>query len=445
MPYRHVACIHFDVTHFESRSKSGSHAKRPPLPNMHARKFLLPRYWLMIMLLASLLFHAATVNAAYQVEITVGSVFYDYGQQATFQAQIEPADGWSEVNLFLQPQGAPARVEQVTPDSDGGIVYIYDLVEKPLPAFTPVTFWFRVVGQDGDEYTSPEKTFVYDDNRFAWEQLQTEQFEVNWYERDIAFGQQVLNTAEQGLRRVQDYLPGTIEAPVRIFVYSSVEAFQQALQLSTSAWAVGHASPALRTIVVSVPPGPEEVLELERQIPHEMAHIFEYAVTGDGYAQIPTWLLEGTASLAELYPNPDYQSVLDNAAHNKALIPMAQLCGPFPREASAAFLSYAQSASFVRFLHQKYGTSGLGELMQSYADGVGCQEGPQRVWNVSLNELEYRWRQESLGMDMAGLIFGNLLPYIILLALLVLLPLIFALSGGLRSTRGKGAREVHES
>ena len=79
----------------------------------------------------------------------MGNVFYDYGQQATFQAQIEPADAWREVNLFLQPQGASARVEQVEPDGDGGIVYIYDLAEKPLPAFTPVTFWFRVVDQDG--------------------------------------------------------------------------------------------------------------------------------------------------------------------------------------------------------------------------------------------------------------------------------------------------------
>ncbi len=413
---------------------------------MHAHKKMLPRLWMMVLLLlANLLLGAAPAAAAYAVEITVGNVFYDYGQQATFQAQIEPADAWREVNLFLQPQGASARVEQVEPDGDGGIVYIYDLAEKPLPAFTPVTFWFRVVDQDGNEYTSPEKTFVYDDNRFEWEQLESERFEVHWYERDIAFGQQVLNTAEQGLRRAQSYLPGTIDDRVRIFVYSSVEDFQQALQLSTSAWAVGHASPALSTIVVSVPPGPEEVLELERQIPHELAHIFEYALAGDGYAQIPVWLLEGTASLAELYPNPDYQSVLDNAAQNTSLITMSQLCGPFPREASAAFLSYAQSASFVRFLHQKYGTSGLGELMQIYADGVGCEEGPQSAWNVSLNELEYRWRQESLGMDMAGLIFGNLLPYIILLALLVLLPLIFALSGGLRSARGKASREVHES
>lgn len=413
---------------------------------MHARKRLHPRLWMMVfLLLANLLLGAAPASASFAVEITESNVFYDYGQQATFQAQIEPADSWREVNLFLQPQGASARVEQVTPDRDGGIVYIYNLAEKPLPAFTLITFWFRVVDTNGDEYTSPEKIFVYDDNRFDWEQLQSDRFEVHWYGRDIAFGQQVLNTAEQGLRRAQSYLPGTIEQPVRIFVYSSVEDFQQALQLSTSAWAVGHASPALSTIVVSVPPGPEEVLELERQIPHELAHIFEYALAGEGYAQIPVWLLEGTASLAELYPNPDYQSVLDNAAQNKALIPMSQLCAPFPREASSAFLAYAQSASFVRFLHQKYGTSGLGALMQIYADGVGCQEGPQRAWNVSLNELEYRWRQESLGMDMAGLIVGNLLPYIVLLALLVLLPLIFALSGGLRSPRGKASREVHDS
>jgi hypothetical protein len=295
-----------------------------------------------------------------------------------------------------------------------------------------VAYWFRVVGPGGQETISPQNEFVYDDNRFEWQRLETARFQIHWYDRDVAFGQEILNTAEQGSKTAQTYLTQPVDAQIRIFVYASTEDFQQALRLSTSTWAVGHASPALTTIVVSIPPGPEELLELERQLPHELAHLAEYALVGDAYAQIPTWLLEGIASLAELYPNPDYQSVLESAAQNKTLIPLAQLCGAFPREASGAFLSYAQSASFVRFLHQKYGTSGLQQLLRAYADGVGCQEGPRRVWNLPLNELEYRWRQESLGMDMAGLIFKNLLPYLILLALLVLLPLIFVIPALLR-------------
>ncbi len=399
------------------------------------------RSWLMLVLLLAMCL-PQTALAAVQMppaaEIVDAAVFYIYGQQATFQARVQSDATWQEVDLFLQPLGYPARVEKLSPAKDGGIVYTYDLAAKPLPAFTPVKYWYRVVTTGGQETLSEPLEFTYDDNRFEWEKLVAGRFEIHWYGRDITFGQEILNTAEQGSKRVQTYLPNDDSQPVRIFVYSNIQDFQQALQLSTSTWAVGHASPALRTIVVSAPPGPEELLELERQVPHELAHLAQYARAGDGYAQIPTWLLEGIASQAELYPNPDYASVLENAAQNETLIPLAQLCGQFPREASGAFLAYAESASFVRFLHQKYGTSGLGALIQAYADGVGCQEGPQRAWNISLNELEYRWQQESLGMDMASLIFNNLLPYLALFALLVLLPLLLALPA-IRRGQSQGA------
>ena len=95
---------------------------------------------------------------------------------------------------------------------------------------------------------------------------------------------------------------------------------------------------------------------MERQIPHEIMHILEYQITGTSYNQIPVWLLEGLASSAELYPNPDYQQVLEKAVDEDSLLPMSVLCQDFPRDLSGALLAYAQSNSFVRFLNQNFGT-----------------------------------------------------------------------------------------
>ncbi len=400
------------------------------------------RWPTVVLILICVLLVTTPAAAAPVADVTDIAVFYTFGQEATFQARLRPAEDWAEVNLFLQPQGHPARVLPVMPDQDGGIILRYNLRENPLPVFTPVTYWFQVTNAQQQEYTSSQTTFVYDDNRFDWRQLTSGIFEVHWYDRDVSFGQEVLNTAEKGLQSAQTYLPGTVNGPVRIFVYASATDFQQALQNSATTWAVGHASPALNTIVVSIPPGPEEMLELERQIPHELAHLAQSSLAGDGYAKIPTWLQEGSASLAELYPNADYESVLENAVETNSLIPLAQLCEPFPREASAAFLSYAESAAFVRYLHQNYGTSGLGKLVQIYADGVGCAEGPQRAWGLPLNELEYRWRQESLGMNMAGLVINNLLPYLILLALLVAVPILVAAAMRRRGNPGRPVKQA---
>jgi ABC-type uncharacterized transport system permease subunit len=133
------------------------------------------------------------------------------------------------------------------------------------------------------------------------------------------------------------------------------------------------------------------------------------------------------ASLAELYPNPEYERVLQKAIDNKSLLPMEALCPAFPREASGAFLSYAQSASFVRFIHQNYGTSGLKNLMLHYQDGLGCSEGAQAALGSSLQQLENRWHMEALKINVQVLALQNLAPYILILLLVTVPPAAAAL------------------
>ena len=60
------------------------------------------------------------------------------------------------------------------------------------------------------------------------------------------------------------------------------------------------------------------------------------------------------------------------------------------------------------------------KLMGQYQQGLGCAEGVSAAFGATLDQLEYRWKQESLGIDVGGLVLGNLAPYLILLLLLVL-------------------------
>lgn len=394
---------------------------------------------LILLFLASLLAVFALPAAAQtSVEISDAAAVYTYGEQVSITAQIIASAPIQNAYVFVQPQGSPAWVAEAQ-IKNNAIHYQYTLADKPLEPFSRTEYWFRLTLASGEEYTSDAFWFYYDDNRFTWSSLENERFQVHWYGRDIAFGQAALNAAEIGLKQAQNYLPADPPAPLRVFVYSSTTDFQQAMQLSAQSWMAGHASPELDTVLVSIPPGPEERLELERQVPHELAHILQYRLAGDSYTQIPTWLLEGSASLAELFPNPDYGSALENAVQSETLIPMRQLCSTFPREASGAFLAYAQSASFTRFLHQNFGTSGLKALLDAYKDGKGCEEGPQAAFGATLSELEYRWRQEVLGVDLSRLILRNLAPYLVLLALLVIVPLV----GGFTILRKKGYQSVN--
>ena len=103
-------------------------------------------------------------------------------------------------------------------------------------------------------------------------------------------------------------------------------------------------------------------------------------------------------------------------------MPVTDLCGPFPADASGAILAYAESDSFTRYLHETYGTSSLQALIQAYSDGLTCEQGATRTFGLPLAQLDPRWRQASLGEKATGMAFQNFLPYLVLLGIMLVIP-----------------------
>lgn len=141
------------------------------------------------------------------------------------------------------------------------------------------------------------------------------------------------------------------------------------------------------------------------------------------------------AALAELYPNPDYDGVLADAAARDALIPIRDLCASFSPQVDSAFLAYAQSRSFTHYLRDIYGVDGLLTLARVYANGVTCERGPERAFGVTFVKLERDWRMEVLGQESLSATLEAFMPYLVLLCVVVVFPLI----GILNSLRKKGA------
>jgi hypothetical protein len=356
-----------------------------------------------------------------QVSITDLGVSYVFGEHMSFQARILSIDPVKDVYVFIQPEGQDSAAEKMTQSGQGELSFTYDLHQNPLPPFSKVTYWYRVVLGDGSQDDSGKTVFSYEDNHFTWQQLEQDGFQVNWVEGDLVFGQTALNTAKAGLEAAHKYLPGNPPSPLRVFIYPTAEDLQAALQASQVSWIAGHANPKLGMIMVTISPGAEQRMEMEREIPHEIMHMVESQTAGDGYDRLPTWLTEGTASLAEIYPNPDFQRSLSKAAEGGTLIPLNLLCNGFSHEASSAFLSYAESISFVQFLSERFGSSGLQTLIKKYGDGLGCSEAVQAAYGESFDGLEARWKQEVLGINAQILAWKNLSPYL-LLSLLIFLP-----------------------
>jgi len=326
------------------------------------------------------------------IPVVEANVQFTFGRQIDFTAQVTADLPVKDAVIFVQSQGENHTiVETAYVAPPGEIKYSQDLSTRPLRAFANIDYWFKVGFEDGTTFTSDHFTFFYVDNRFLWQTLESKPFRLHWYQGDIAFAQGVLDVAKAGQAHIQEILPLPAPSEVNLYVYASMEEMQTTLRLAGQIWVAGHADPDLRIIVAAIPAGPEQHLITEQRIPHELMHIMLYQVMGNSYTNLPAWLNEGLASMAELSFNPDYNISLEDAIREDRLIAIQSLCSKFPVDAAGASLSYAESALFTFYLYRTFGTSGLETLVANYANGMGCDESVQSALGKPLTELQAQW------------------------------------------------------
>jgi hypothetical protein len=364
---------------------------------------------------------ACPAAASAQAQV-MPAVDYTFGGQVGFSVTLPPDQAVESVQVLFRNLGDAETLSGQMALNGSQATYIHDLIDQPLRPFSTVEYWFVITPPEGAPVTTEVNTFQYVDNRLQWQTVEDEQFRVHWYEGETSFGQSVLEAARAGAERAQSLMPVGVVEPIDIYVYASGKELQSTLRLGGLNWVAGHADPDLNLMLVSLPPGPDQNRETERQIPHELMHILLYQAVSTGYQNLPTWFKEGLASANELRPNPDYFLILESAIEDDALISLAQLCESFPKD-SSVYLAYAESDSFVRYLHQEYGAGGLGELLQSYAGGASCELGSVTALGLPLERLESEWRRQELGEYALLSALMNMLPWLLVMGIVILVPL----------------------
>jgi len=378
-----------------------------------------------IALIAALMqFNGAQAQAASRIEVTELNVSPVFGQQITFSARIQSSIQMVQVSLlFHEAREQVTRVETLRLDAEGRTSLVYDVSQNVFPPFSNIVFWYQVTFIDGSIETSDIYSVSYKDDRFPWRDITAGPVNVHWYDGDDAFAQSALDAASASLIQINEIVPVTLDAPVDIYIYSSIEDLQGALTLGGEKWVGGHADPELGIALVAIPPSDLQSIEMQTEIPHELAHVMLYRSLGDGYKNLPAWLIEGLASMTEQYANADYAQALTLASQNNSLIPFSDLCDSFPPDTGRAFLAYAQSQSFVRYLRETYGATGVTTLTRHYADGLDCEIGATRAFSVPLNQLDTHWRETVLGQNVGGVAIRNLFPYVIIMILILIVPI----------------------
>ena len=385
---------------------------------------------LIVFLLAASL--ALPLQAGAQARIEDASVEAVFGEQLLFRARLFTDSPVESAAIHLQPAGAAQpQVEAVTVNAQEtyyNLLYILDISNHELPPFSTLSYWYEVRLENGETFTGPVSTYRYEDNRFSWRELERGPFKLRWYAGDLEYARSVLDIARRGEEHIQELLQVNPVQNVMIYVYDTAADMQSSLARPEEEWIAAHTDPGLGVIVLAAPAGPEQTLRLEQRLPHEMMHLMLFQAVGQAITNLPIWLQEGVASAAELYPNPDYQILLENARSSDGLMPIASLCQAFPPESAPALLAYAESASFTRYLFDRFGSQGVQGLISAYARGEECEQGVQKALGISLAQLEREWRKDQLNENLALAALEKLLPWLVLLAAVLAAPAVLIAS-----------------
>jgi len=340
---------------------------------------------------------AARARAGSGVQIQGPAIQHQFGDWIEVKARVQSEQPIRLFKVVIQAGDGSILESTAIPISpDGGVSYTLDLRENPIQTFVELSIWFEVILEDGSRFSSQPVKYYYDDNRYDWQSLKTDEFIVHWYHPDEEVGRKILTTAYESLQHIRTLIDVPQPVGIEIYAYDSAVAMQDTLLFTGQAisWVAGHAEPDLNLIVVSIPASPEQEQEITRQIPHELMHVLLYNKLGAGYDNVPRWLNEGLATTAEMLSNADYPILLDKAYEREALIPIVNLCVTFPMDIANFQLAYAEANAFTRYLHRTYGSEKIEALLQAYAGGQGCAQAVESTFGVTLLEVEENWRRE---------------------------------------------------
>ncbi|MCS7178487.1 MAG: peptidase MA family metallohydrolase [Anaerolineae bacterium] len=336
------------------------------------------------------------------IRVEEAAVTYTFGQQAVFSVRITAQANITALYLYLQSEG-DERVEvnpiPIEPGPSVQTTFTRDLRLFPFPPFGAVTWWWEVRDSAGHQLTTPPSTFRYEDNRMDWFTRTAGPVTVHSAVDNPPYIQAALDIAKASLERIARSLHAPLPEKVDIYLYPSLMDLQAALRMAGRTWVQGQAHPELGVVLLTIPADDGYLLQMEQDIPHELTHLLIYRLVGpEGYTWIPTWLNEGLAMANQTHPDPNLDALLDRARREGRLIPLRDLCPPFPTNPEMALLAYAESGSLVRYLRRKHGDSGLRALLLTYADGADCDAGVQQALHLSLDQLERAWRADLSGM-----------------------------------------------
>ena len=120
---------------------------------------------LILLILLLIITTPLSVQAEDGVEVVDEGVEYTFGGELVFQIELESEVPVRQITLVLQAPGISTFVGAVLFISPGQAHFVYDLAQRPLPAFSNITYSYHLTLENGESVETPSYSFTYLDNR----------------------------------------------------------------------------------------------------------------------------------------------------------------------------------------------------------------------------------------------------------------------------------------
>ncbi len=351
--------------------------------------------WLALALLV--IFTVGSVSAQGEITVTTNTYEAVFSERITFRLAAESKSDIEKISLFYVVKGERARIKgdpQFTSGKKVEAEYTWRMKQGDLPPSSEIEYYWVIEDAAGNELRTTPVSFLYQDERFQWQEISKERITLYWYSAGLPFAQRLLDSALSSLGQIEEDIGVELEEPIKIVVYKGKADMLKALPrggeiFEREVTTLGTVASKNIILLEGTHPG------VDSTIAHELTHVVVHLATDNPYAAIPAWLDEGLAMYSDKESSLQYAFVLAEAVREDKLISVRSLSS-HAHKTEEITLYYAEVRSVVEFLLETYGKEKMAELLAIFKRGMLQEDALRQVYGFGLDELDALWR-ESLG------------------------------------------------
>jgi hypothetical protein len=326
--------------------------------------------------------------------VTDAGVESSFPDRLVFRASAESSSEIEKVRLRYKilPDGSSASGEaEFQPGTSISATLVLQGPDQPvfyLAPGTTIEYHWEVTDADGNTGRTEEASFFYDDDRFQWSHLDQGGVTIYYYAGSEDDAQAMLDVADENISKMTSLLGGTVDFPVKVWIYDSVDDMRPAIPRRSATYEESVITAGIRittdTVLVL---GEASSLDTLR---HELTHVVTAASGESAFGTLPAWLDEGTAVFSQKDPG-GFEDAIKSAIDRGNVLSVRSITSS-PGDPGKVNLFYGESWHLVKYLVETYGEDKFGELFATIKGGKRIDGALEAVYGFDQDGLEDEWR-----------------------------------------------------